>query len=164
MLAELDCEVVGPVARLAKALEMAQRQALDVALLDVNLGGQEICPVAEALAAREIPFVFVSGYGGALYTRRIAIAQPCRSRSGGTICESCSRRFAPRDRDLNIRPMSSPLSRSLRGDLRSDRSVRVLYAPPAMFLPSLFPSRAVIPVRRHSSLHGSGGGGAPGPI
>lgn len=67
MLAALDCEVVGPAARLDKAPQMAQQQALDVALLDVNLNGQEIYPVADALAAREIPFVFVTGYGrGAL--------------------------------------------------------------------------------------------------
>ena len=63
MLTELHHEVVGPVARLDKALEIAQWQALDVALLDVNLNGEEIYPVAEALAVREIPFVFVTGYG-----------------------------------------------------------------------------------------------------
>jgi CheY-like chemotaxis protein len=63
MLAELGHEVVGPVARLDAALAMAQGQALDAALLDVNLNGKEIYPVAEALAAREIPFVFVTGYG-----------------------------------------------------------------------------------------------------
>jgi CheY-like chemotaxis protein len=63
MLAELGHEVVGPVARLDEALEMAQREALDVALLDVNLNGKEIYPVADALAAREIPLVFVTGYG-----------------------------------------------------------------------------------------------------
>jgi CheY-like chemotaxis protein len=82
MLAELGHEVVGPVARLDKALEMAQRQALDVALLDVNLDGREIYPVAEALAAREIPFVFVTGYGrGALpapYRDRPTLQKPFR--------------------------------------------------------------------------------------
>jgi CheY-like chemotaxis protein len=82
MLAELDHEVVGPVARLDKALEMAQRQALDVALLDVNLDGKEIYPVAEALAAREIPFVFVTGYGSevlrAPYRDRPTLQKPFR--------------------------------------------------------------------------------------
>jgi CheY-like chemotaxis protein len=63
MLTELGHEVVGPVARLDKALQMAQRENLDVALLDVNLNGKEIYPVAEALEAREIPFVFITGYG-----------------------------------------------------------------------------------------------------
>jgi CheY-like chemotaxis protein len=98
MLAELDFEVVGPVARLDRAVEMAQRQALDVALLDVNLNGKEIYPVAEALAAREVPFVFVTGYGRGLCARRIATAQPCGSRSAGTTCASYSQRFAARNR------------------------------------------------------------------
>ena len=82
MLTELHHEVVGPVARLDKALEIAQWQALDVALLDVNLNGEEIYPVAEALAVREIPFVFVTGYGkGALrapYCDRPTLEKPFR--------------------------------------------------------------------------------------
>lgn len=62
-LAALGYEVIGPIGRLDKALEMVQREALDVAILDVNINGTEVYPVAEALAARGIPFVFVSGYG-----------------------------------------------------------------------------------------------------
>jgi CheY-like chemotaxis protein len=82
MLAALDFEVVGPVARLDRAVEMAQRQALDVALLDVNLNGKEIYPIAEALAAREVPFVFVTGYGRgtppAPYCDRPTLRKPFR--------------------------------------------------------------------------------------
>jgi CheY-like chemotaxis protein len=82
MLAELGHEVVGPVARLDEAVEMAQGQALDVALLDINLSGKEIYPVAEALAAREIPFVFVTGYGRralrAPYCERPILQKPFR--------------------------------------------------------------------------------------
>ena len=63
MLADLGHEVVGPVARLDKAVAMAQQEALDVAILDVNLNGQEVFPVAAALTARGIPFFFVTGYG-----------------------------------------------------------------------------------------------------
>jgi CheY-like chemotaxis protein len=63
MLAELGHSVVGPVARLKKALEMAQREAIDLAILDVNINGEQAYPVAEALAARGIPFVFSTGYG-----------------------------------------------------------------------------------------------------
>lgn len=65
MLGELGCKVIGPVARLGKAIEMAQREALDVAILDVNIDGKEIYPVADELAARRIPFVFCTGYGSA---------------------------------------------------------------------------------------------------
>jgi CheY-like chemotaxis protein len=84
MLAELGHEIVGPVARLDKALAMAmaQRQVVDVALLNVNLNGEEIYPVAEALAARKIPFAFVTGHGlGALrapYRDRPTLQKPFR--------------------------------------------------------------------------------------
>ena len=98
MLGELDREVVGPVARLDKTLEMAQRQALDVALLDVNLHGQEIYPVAEALAAREIPFFFSTGYGGgtlrAPYRDHPTLQKPFRQDDLRELLQ----RFAPRSR------------------------------------------------------------------
>lgn len=63
MLVDLGHTVIGPVARLNKALEIAQGEALDVAILDVNINGGDTYPVAEALAARDIPFVFSTGYG-----------------------------------------------------------------------------------------------------
>lgn len=65
MLNDLGCTVVGPANRLPKALRLATEEAIDVAILDVNLAGEEIYPVAEALAGRGIPFVFVTGYGSA---------------------------------------------------------------------------------------------------
>lgn len=84
MLAELGHEIVGPVAHIAKALEMAQREALDAALLDVNIDGREVYPVADALAARGIPFVFVTGYGKAglraSYRDRPILQKPFRQR------------------------------------------------------------------------------------
>ena len=63
ILSELGHTVVGPVARLDKALETAQREAFDVAILDVNINGEDSYPIAEVLAARGIPFVFSTGYG-----------------------------------------------------------------------------------------------------
>jgi CheY-like chemotaxis protein len=82
MLAELGHTVVGPVARLERALEMAQLEPLDVAILDVNINGSEVYPVAEALAARDIPFAFVTGYGGkglrTLYRDRPTLQKPFR--------------------------------------------------------------------------------------
>ena len=80
MLAELGHTVVGPVARLDKALEIAQLEAFDVAILDVNINGEEAYPIAEALAARGIPFVFSTGYGKqslrAPYSDRPALQKP----------------------------------------------------------------------------------------
>lgn len=63
MLADLGHEVVGPFGQLAKAVEAARRERLDAAILDVNLDGAPVYPVAEALAAQGIPFLFATGYG-----------------------------------------------------------------------------------------------------
>ena len=62
-LEDAGCVVVGPFARLDEALEAARRGDFDAALLDVNLGGEKVFPVAELLAARNIPFLLLSGYG-----------------------------------------------------------------------------------------------------
>jgi CheY-like chemotaxis protein len=63
MLLDFGCEVVGPSARLAAALEAVEKEKVDIAILDVNVAGESIYPVAEALQARSIPFVFSTGYG-----------------------------------------------------------------------------------------------------
>lgn len=65
MLSELGCEVVGPAARLDEAMELARTADLDCAVLDVNLGGQSIFPLADLLRARGAPFAFATGYGDA---------------------------------------------------------------------------------------------------
>jgi CheY-like chemotaxis protein len=62
MLAELDCAVVGPASSVNQALAMIDAEAIDAAVLDVNLDGQMSYPIADALAARGVPFVFSTGY------------------------------------------------------------------------------------------------------
>jgi CheY-like chemotaxis protein len=62
MLTDFGCTVVGPAARLSQALAMVEAEALDLAVLDVNLNGEKSYPVADALSARGVPFVFSSGY------------------------------------------------------------------------------------------------------
>jgi len=62
VLHALDCQVVGPVGSLEKALKLAQGDSFDVAILDVTIRGGKVYPVAELLLARGIPFVFASGY------------------------------------------------------------------------------------------------------
>jgi DNA-binding NarL/FixJ family response regulator len=62
MLRELGCEVVGPIGDLARAERAAAEEALDIALLDVNIGGQPVTTVADALVARGVPMVFCTGY------------------------------------------------------------------------------------------------------
>jgi CheY-like chemotaxis protein len=63
MLEELGCHPVGPIGELEAAIRAAREEPLDAALLDVNLHGQSAMPVADALAARDIPFAFCTGYG-----------------------------------------------------------------------------------------------------
>lgn len=60
---ELGGAVAGPAAKVAQALAVLEAGEVDAALLDVNLGGEWSYPVAEALAARGIPYVFITGYG-----------------------------------------------------------------------------------------------------
>jgi len=55
-------QVVGPVGHLAEALDTAASEDFDAAVLDIDLGGHAVYPVAEVLDARRIPFVFVTGH------------------------------------------------------------------------------------------------------
>ena len=55
--------VVGPVGRLARALQLAEQAEFDVALLDIDLNGERVYPVAHALRLRGIPFILMTGFG-----------------------------------------------------------------------------------------------------
>lgn len=51
-------------ARVDSAMEIVRSGAsIDAALIDINLNGLEVFPVAAALRERGVPFVFASGYG-----------------------------------------------------------------------------------------------------
>ena len=63
MLGELGYTVAAEAARIEEALEAAKNADFDIAILDVDLNGQPISPVADALVARGMPFVFATGYG-----------------------------------------------------------------------------------------------------
>lgn len=65
MFEELHCEVVSLASRFEDALEKANTLSFEVAILDVNLNGERTFPIAEALMARGLPFVFATGYGAA---------------------------------------------------------------------------------------------------
>ena len=65
MLTDLGCTVVGPASRLDEAVELAKASDIDCAVLDVNLGGQPIFPLADLLRERGCPFAFATGYGDA---------------------------------------------------------------------------------------------------
>jgi two-component SAPR family response regulator len=62
MLESAGCTILGPIPRVAEALDVVDHETCDVAVLDVNLGGDRIDPVADALDRRNVPFMFVTGY------------------------------------------------------------------------------------------------------
>lgn len=63
-LRRLDCAVVGPFASVDEARPAAMSEPLDLALLDINLDGEPVYPIAMQLLERQIPFVFLTGYSG----------------------------------------------------------------------------------------------------
>jgi len=64
MLAELGCEIEVTASTVDDALAAVSEGGFDIALLDINLAGTMVFPVAAALERRGIPFAFASGYGG----------------------------------------------------------------------------------------------------
>jgi CheY-like chemotaxis protein len=63
MLGDFGCVVVDVAGTLARGVALAEKLAIDGAILDINLGGEKVFPVAERLAGRGVPFVFCTGYG-----------------------------------------------------------------------------------------------------
>jgi CheY-like chemotaxis protein len=65
MLADLGCVVAGSAGDMPRGVAFAEDDALalDAAVLDINLGGDNVFPVAERLVARGVPFIFATGYG-----------------------------------------------------------------------------------------------------
>jgi DNA-binding response OmpR family regulator len=62
ILLEFGCEIIGPACDITRAADLARRhQGIDVAILDVNLAGQVVFPVADILAERGVPFLFATG-------------------------------------------------------------------------------------------------------
>jgi CheY-like chemotaxis protein len=62
-LERCGCVVLGPAPTVARALALIDRERPDVAMLDLNLGGQPATPIVEALEAQGVPYVVVTGYG-----------------------------------------------------------------------------------------------------
>jgi CheY-like chemotaxis protein len=63
VLEQAGLAVVGPAANVGDALQAIESEVVDGALLDAHLAGESVSCLADALAARGIPFAFVSGYG-----------------------------------------------------------------------------------------------------
>src|SRR4029078_218568 len=65
VLEEIGSVIVGPASRIPAALDLIAAEAVDLAVLDLNLAGQPVYPVAEVLADRGTPFVCITRYGDA---------------------------------------------------------------------------------------------------
>jgi len=69
-LDEMGFSVLGPFSRISEALAALRSNHVDAAVLDVNLGGELVYPLADVLAASQVPFIFVTGYGSEEVDRR----------------------------------------------------------------------------------------------
>ena len=84
MLSDLGCVVVDVAGTVSQGLAIAgdDSRQVDTAVLDVNLGGETVYPVAEALKARGVPFIFATGYAPSSISRSFAhvpvLAKPYR--------------------------------------------------------------------------------------
>jgi len=63
LLADRGYAIAGPASRVAAALTLAENETLDAAVLDVNIAGEPVFPVADMLTRRGVPVVFLTGYG-----------------------------------------------------------------------------------------------------
>lgn len=71
-LADAGAEVVGPASEESDALRLIGDQAVDLAVVDINLKGKASFLIADVLAARGIPFVFATGYDADILPERHA--------------------------------------------------------------------------------------------
>ena len=80
MLGELGYSIAAEAGEINEAIKLAQSAEFDLAILDVNVNGKVISPVADLIAARNRPFIFATGYGSsglpAEYRDRPALQKP----------------------------------------------------------------------------------------
>ncbi len=76
-LKSAGCTVLGPASRLEPAITLAQAQEFDAAVLDVFLEGAYVWPLAASLAARAVPFIFLTGFGQFLEFPAAFASVPC---------------------------------------------------------------------------------------
>ena len=61
-LEEQGCKVIGPATSVRQGLNLVEKTTVNGAVLDINLNGESVYPVAKALMDRNIPFLFTTGY------------------------------------------------------------------------------------------------------
>jgi CheY-like chemotaxis protein len=76
--ADLGAVVLGPVSSVEGALALLDvEQRIDVAFVDMNLGGRMAYEVLDALQVRRIPFILISGYEEEVFRSRYPLARNC---------------------------------------------------------------------------------------
>src|SRR3954468_20973420 len=76
-LQELGVEVIGPAATVGGAIVLLEANQVDGAILDINIRGERVYPVADRLKQKNIPFVFTSGYSSELKPEAYATIPRC---------------------------------------------------------------------------------------
>ena len=102
MLADLGCTSIATAATIEKALALIEAGPFDVAIVDVNLGGERSYPIAKALKAHGVPFAFSTGTAGTASPRATAMARCSASRIDYPQLTKVS------DRLLLVRRLSGP--------------------------------------------------------
>ena len=96
MLEELGFRIAAEAGEINEAIRLAQSAEFDLAILDVNVNGKVISPVAELIDARNIPFVFATGYGSSglpeEYRDRPALQKPFQVETLGRMIEVAMKR------------------------------------------------------------------------
>ena len=96
MLEELGYSVAAEAGEISEAIRLVQSTEFDFAILDVNVNGKVISPVAELIDLRNIPFVFATGYGSSglpeEYRDRPALQKPFQIESLAQVIDTALKR------------------------------------------------------------------------
>ncbi|CCE02396.1 response regulator [Bradyrhizobium sp. STM 3809] len=99
MLEELGYTVAAEAGEIGEAMKLAESTYFDVAILDVNVNGKVISPVADLIKARSRPFIFATGYGSSglpeEYRDRPALQKPFQLETLGRALEYALRGAEP---------------------------------------------------------------------
>ncbi len=109
MLSELGYTVAAEAGEIGEAIRLAQSTYFDFAILDVNVNGKVISPVADLLKARGRPFIFATGYGSSglpeEYRDRPALQKPFQLETLGKMIDSTLKGAAPPDLGTEIKAL-----------------------------------------------------------
>ena len=99
MLEELGYSIAAEAGEISEAIRLAQSTDFDLAILDVNVNGKVISPVADLIKARNRPFIFATGYGSSglpeEYRDRPSLQKPFQIETLGKVIEGALRGSTP---------------------------------------------------------------------